>query len=127
MLGQARIAAAIPAADFERAKRYYRDTLGLTPSKETEDGAFYDGADGTWFVVFPSGGAASGTHTQIGFHVPDIQAEVLDLKARGVIFEEYDYPDLKTVDSIATLRTERVAWWKDSEGNMLSLWEIPEE
>ena len=59
--------------------------------------------------------------------VDDIEATVTELRSRGVTFEEYDYPDLKTVDSIATLGTERVAWWKDSEGNMLSVWEIPDE
>lgn len=126
-LTEARVATAIPAADFERAKSFYADKLGLKPSRETEDGAMYDCADGTWFVVFPSMGTASGTHTQMGFHVPDIEAEVRELKERGVVFEEYDYPDLKTVDSIAQLGTERVAWFKDSEGNTLSIWEIPEE
>jgi predicted enzyme related to lactoylglutathione lyase len=116
-LTDSRVAAAIPATDFERAKTY---------SKETEDGAFYDCDGGTWFVLFPSGGAASGSHTQVGFHVRDIEAEVRELKDRGVVFEEYDYPTLKTVDSIADLATERIAWFKDSEGNLLSLWEIPD-
>jgi catechol 2,3-dioxygenase-like lactoylglutathione lyase family enzyme len=74
--------ATLPVSDLQRAKDFYADRLGLTPSSETPGGAFYDCADGTRFVLFPSRGAASGTHTQLGFAVTDIAAEVAELTSR---------------------------------------------
>jgi hypothetical protein len=56
--------------------------------------------------------------------VKDVEAAVADLRAKGVTFEEYDMPGLKTVDGIAGLGEERVAWFKDPEGNILSLAQI---
>jgi hypothetical protein len=50
-----------------------------------------------------------------------IEADVRELKARGVVFEEYDLPHMKTVDSIATVERARAAWFRDSEGNILGL------
>jgi hypothetical protein len=76
---------------------------------------------GIQFLVFPSGGVASGSHTQIGWNVSDFEAEVRALKARGVVFEEYDYPTLKTVGGIATTPDGKAAWFKDSEGNLLGI------
>jgi hypothetical protein len=59
----------------------------------------------------------------MGFMVDDAKAEVAELKKAGVVFEEYDYPDLKTVDSIADIGDSVGAWFKDSEGNMLAVFE----
>jgi hypothetical protein len=53
--------------------------------------------------------------------VDDIEAEVAGLRARGVVFEEYNLPGLKTVDGIANTNAGRAAWFKDSEGNILGL------
>jgi catechol 2,3-dioxygenase-like lactoylglutathione lyase family enzyme len=121
MLSDARVHAALPATDLERARRFYADKLGLTPADENAGGLFYDGAGGTRFLVFPTQGKASGEHTQVGFLVDDIDAEVADLRARGVVFEEYDLPGFKTVDGIAEAGPTRGAWLKDSEGNLLGI------
>ncbi len=51
----------------------------------------------------------------------DLEGEVAALKARGVVFEEYDLPGLKTVNSVATLAQGKGAWFKDSEGNLLAV------
>jgi hypothetical protein len=61
----------------------------------------------------------------MGFTTPDIDAEVRDLKARGVVFEDYDFPTLKTVDSIATNGPTRSAWFRDSEGNIIGIVQMP--
>jgi predicted enzyme related to lactoylglutathione lyase len=67
-------------------------------------------------------GAPSGTHTQMGFAVADIAGEVKALKSKGVTFEEYDFPGLKTKDSIAEAPDgAQAAWFKDTEGNMLTI------
>jgi catechol 2,3-dioxygenase-like lactoylglutathione lyase family enzyme len=121
MLSECPIHAALPATDVERARRFYADRLGLTPESEGPDGLFYRCGGGTWFLVFPSGGTASGTHTQMTWNTPDIEAAVAELKARGVVFEEYDTPEVKTIDGVATLGQSKGAWFKDSEGNMLAL------
>src|SRR5437868_12509544 len=113
--------ATLPATDLERAKRFYAEKLGLTPQSEEPGGNMYNGGGNTRFLIYPSGGTASGSHTQMGWAVPDIESEVADLKARGVVFEEYNYPTLQTVNSVATTGSIKAAWFKDSEGNLLGL------
>jgi hypothetical protein len=95
--------------------------MGRTPESEAPGGIFFRCGGGTRFLVFPSGGTASGQHTQMGWTVDDIESEVADLKARGVVFEEYDTPYLKTVNSVATTGPIKAAWFKDTEGNLLGI------
>lgn len=121
MLANYPIHAVLPATDLERAKRFYAEKLGLTPEREDLGGLFYRCGAETRFLLYPSQGASSGLHTQIGWTVDDIEAEVADLKARGVVFEEYDTPHLKTVNGVATIGPTKAAWFKDSEGNFLAL------
>ncbi len=123
MLKQVRAAAMLPAQDLERAKAFYRDKLGLTPTQERDPmgGMLYELSDGTGFAVFLSSGKPSGTHTQMALEVPDLDAAVKDLRARGLKFEEYDNPELKTVNGIAEIAGTKVAWFKDSEGNLIAI------
>jgi catechol 2,3-dioxygenase-like lactoylglutathione lyase family enzyme len=88
------VAATMPAQDFERAKSFYSEKLGLTPVREGPGEAVYD-VNGMEFVIFPSSGKASGDHTQMGFEVDDLDGAVSSLRDRGVAFEEYDMPDFK--------------------------------
>ena len=125
MLSDARFHATLPCSDFERAKTFYADKLGLTPVDDQPAGAFYEGADGTRFLLFPSGGVASGSHTQMGFTVADIDATVADLKSRGVQFEDYDFAGFDKATSIASTGPVRSAWFKDSEGNLLGVVQLP--
>jgi catechol 2,3-dioxygenase-like lactoylglutathione lyase family enzyme len=118
----------LPAQDLGRARRFYSEKLGLKPTEERPGGLLYR-CGGASFALFESAGAASGTHTQMAWEVADIEAAVAALRNRGVVFEEYDLPDLKTVNGIATIQGnypskglgERGAWFRDSEGNMLGL------
>src|SRR5919197_5355809 len=121
MLSEDSIHDSLPATYLERARRFYADKLGLTPESEGPDGLFYRCGGATRFLVFPSAGAASGAHTQMTWNTSDIEATVTDLKARGVVFEAYDTPEVKTVNGVATLGESKGAWFKDSEGNMLAL------
>jgi predicted enzyme related to lactoylglutathione lyase len=125
MLSDARFEASLPCRDLRRAKSFYADKLGLTPTSEGPAGAFYQGRDGTRFILFPSSGSASGSHSQMGFMVADIGAEVRDLRQRGVQFEEYDFPGFDKSAGIADVGGARAAWFKDSEGNLLGLVEQP--
>ena len=123
MLKQVRAAAMLPAQDLERAKAFYRDKVGLTPTQERDPmgGLLYELSDGTGFAVFLSSGKSSGTHTQLALEVPDLDAAVKDLRARGLKFEEYDSPGLKTVNGIAEIAGTKVAFFKDSEGNLIAI------
>jgi catechol 2,3-dioxygenase-like lactoylglutathione lyase family enzyme len=115
----------LPAADIERAKRWYDEKLGLMPATENPGGVFYDVAGGTRFILYPTPNTNRGGHTQIGFAVDDIDSEVAELKARGVVFEEYDVPGLKTEGGIAQTGPSRAAWFKDSEGNTVGIVQLP--
>ncbi len=121
MLSSARTHATLPAADLDRARRFYEETLGFVPADVQPRGVFYEAAVGTRFLVFPSSGQASGSHTQIGFQVDDIVAEVAELRSRGVAFEAYDMPTFDRETMIATFGATRSAWFKDSEGNLIGI------
>ncbi len=110
----------IPVKDLARARQYYADKLGLTPARETPGGLVYEGKGG-WFLLFPSAGAGTSQSTQMGWETDDLQAVVSDLKSRGVVFMEYDLPNFKTVNSIASVGVGYAAWFKDSEGNILGI------
>jgi catechol 2,3-dioxygenase-like lactoylglutathione lyase family enzyme len=123
-LSDARVHTTLPASDLERAKDFYARKLSLKPSSERISGLYYDCADGTRFLLYRSRGAANGSHTQIGFAVADVEATVAELKAHGVTFEEYDLPGLKTEGGIGIVDGVRSAFFKDSEGNLLSVFEL---
>ena len=119
-LRDASVHTALPVSDLERAKLFFHKQLGLTPSSETESTAFYAAREGH-VAIFLSTGKPSGEHTQIGWTVADIEFTVAALRSQGVVFDEYDFPDFKTVDGIATFGTNRFAWFRDTEGNVHSL------
>jgi predicted enzyme related to lactoylglutathione lyase len=124
MLKKARVQTTLPVQDLSRARSFYATKLGLEPVEESAGGLTYECSGGR-FILFPSQGKPTGTHTQIGFAVENIENEVSELKRRGLTFEEYDFPGLKTVNSIATTGSSRAAWFKDSEGNLLGVVQLP--
>src|SRR5215218_6393350 len=131
-LSNSNVATRLPAQDLDRARAFYADKLGLEPADERPGGLLYRVGSGE-FALFASAGKPSGEHTQMGFEVEDIEAAVAELRARGVVFEEYDGPGLATRDGIADIegnypskraRGERGAWFRDSEGNLLGLGQL---
>ncbi|GAA2132092.1 VOC family protein [Kitasatospora kazusensis] len=122
MLTQARAMTMLPTADVGRSRGWYEEKLGLTPVEETEGANFYQLDDGSRFGLYPTPNTSRGGHTQLALVVADVAAEVAGLRARGVVFEEYDFPGLKTVDGIAAMSGGRAAaWFKDCEGNMIGM------
>jgi catechol 2,3-dioxygenase-like lactoylglutathione lyase family enzyme len=113
----------LPVEDLARAKAFYAEKLGLRPTREFEGALFYEGDGNSGFLLFPSGVRPSG-HTQMAWFVKDIVAMVAKLRGRGVQFEEYDFPGLKTNHGIADLGYEKAAWFHDSEGNLLALGQL---
>jgi hypothetical protein len=116
--------AKLPARDVERARVFYAERLNLTPFGEHSSHLFYE-IGGSHFMVYPSSGAASGTHDQIGFVVEDVESMVATLRSNGVNFEEYEPPlGASATDGITDFGGVKAAWFKDSEGNLLSIVEF---
>lgn len=123
MLSDKKTYATLPVSDLQRSRAFYRDTLGLHEEMVTEGGVMYD-SGGTQFFVYPSRFKASG-HTQMSWVVADIKAEVAALRARGIAFEAFDQPGIKSVDGIVQSGPEVwTAWFKDPDGNLLGLTQI---
>jgi predicted enzyme related to lactoylglutathione lyase len=121
MLSGSRVEANIPASDLERARNFYADTMGLTPTQEFGGEALaYRTASGTAFNIYRTDYAGQAGHTIAQWHVDDIESEVHDLKAKGVTFEVYDMPGVQWDGEIASIEgLGRAAWFKDSEGNIM--------
>jgi len=110
--------AVLPAVDLERIAAFYEDKVGLTVTRGIVGLTISDAPRPMY--VYPAAEASPGTFTQAALAVPDVRAAVEELRARGVVFEEYDTPMLKTRDGIApTPDGKEAAWFKDSEGNVL--------
>ena len=123
MLANSMVAPTLPAVDIKRARRFYEDKLGLKVAVEDPSpGIMLQCGKGTMMYVYQRA-ATKADHTVAGFMVDDIEAEVRELKRKGVKFEEYDMPSmgLKTVNSIATMGKMKSAWFKDTEGNILAV------
>ena len=122
MLSDSPIFTILPASDRERARAFYEEKLGLTPSQVQPNGDLEYETGGIRFYVTKSVGKSPGEFTQASWPVGDIDAAVAELRFRGVEFEEYDVADWKTVGGIAAVPgIGRAAYFKDSEGNLLGL------
>jgi catechol 2,3-dioxygenase-like lactoylglutathione lyase family enzyme len=110
----------LPVLDLERARRFYAEVLGLPEVGRTGDGKIlFGGSGGGLLALLPRAEPTRAEHTAVSFEVPDAAAAVHALRERGVVFEEYDLPGLRTTDSLCVLGSERAAWFKDPEGNLL--------
>ncbi len=123
MLSERRAHAVIPAPNPDRLRPFYEDVLGFKPVLIQPGAVIYAAGDGSRFALSGSG-AGGGMHTEIAFTVPDLAAEMAQLRARGVTFEEYETP--KTEDGIAELPAGRAAWLKDPDGNIVGLIQFSE-
>jgi len=123
MLMDAPVTTMLPVKDLERARRFYEGSLGLRPGGLKPDGKFTYECGGTTLALFPKEGGTKADHTAVSFRVPDIAASIAELKKAGVVFENYDFPGLKTVEHVCVLGAEKAAWFLDTEGNILCLHE----
>jgi hypothetical protein len=104
-----------------RARKFYEQKIGLKAKEEYAGGVIYECGKGSWVFMYPSAGAGTSMASTAFWAVDDVAAEVAELKKRGVVFEEYDMPGIKTVNAIATAGGAKTAWFKDSEGNILAI------
>lgn len=115
--------AVLRVEDYRRAKAFYHEVLGLPVDDVRPGDGIVLAGDGTQIELYERPGMPASANTVLAFHASDFEATVADLRARGVRFEDYDLPEagVKTVDGIAELAGTKVAWFKDSEGNILAV------
>jgi predicted enzyme related to lactoylglutathione lyase len=122
MLDTSSLTANIPAADLARAREFYADKLGLTPAQEVEGVMLVYRTAGSEFSVYETEYAGQSGHTIAQWHVADVDAEVRQLKDKGVTFEHYDMPGVEWDGDVASMGSMgKAAWFKDSENNILCL------
>ncbi len=120
MLGTYPIYVQIPAADLERARSFY-EGLGAQLVRDMGDVGLVMSSGGYEFGIYPSQSAGQAAHTLASWLVDDLDSVMAALRERGVEFEEYDLPNVRTVQGVADLGPARGAWFRDSEGNILAV------
>jgi catechol 2,3-dioxygenase-like lactoylglutathione lyase family enzyme len=126
MLASALVCATLPTTDLRRARRFYGESLGLPEADfGVEGGVFYRAGQGTMFRVYERP-PATAEHTVAVFLVQNLEQEMSELRSRGVSFEEYDLPGLKTENGVYTDEQSgfKGSWVKDPDGNILGLTEL---
>jgi len=124
MLGDHPIHPVLLATDLAAAREFYHDRLGLEILMESDDAIVVRCGGGTQLDVTKSTVGTADTQTQASWLVPDLRAEVAELRARGVEVQEYDMPGLKTEDGIADLGFALAAWVVDPGGNALGILQL---
>ena len=126
MLTDHKVYAVLPSRDLALAKAWFAEKTGTTPTKEDPGGLWYQCGDGTWFVVTHSDFAGTAGNTAVSFQVSEIEEVMRRYRSTGVVFEEYDLPDFKTVDGLFEMGPYKAAWFKDADGNIIELSEVLE-
>jgi len=120
MLGKSDATPMIAVQDLDRARKFYQDTLGLQQTDDFGEGFMLKSGD-TQLSVYRSEFAGTNKATALTFDVDDIQEEVSALKDKGIAFEHYDLEGLKANGDIYEAEGMKTAWFKDPDGNILSL------
>jgi catechol 2,3-dioxygenase-like lactoylglutathione lyase family enzyme len=120
-----KVSAVLCSTDLARSQDFYEQKVGLELSPESiPNHLLFDCGSGTTLLVYGRPGPNHADHTQVRFWSSDVEADVRDLLARGVVFEEYDFPTLQTIDHVATTAgIGKSAWFKDPDGNTLALFQ----
>jgi len=111
----------IPARDLARARRFYEEKVGLKAAQEIDGGVVYEFAKGTACFLYPTPNAGTSKASQAFWSVADVDSEIEALKARGVVFEDYDMPGERSASGAITAGGAKAAWFTDSEGNIMAL------
>jgi catechol 2,3-dioxygenase-like lactoylglutathione lyase family enzyme len=122
MLSNSHMTTILPVGEVDRARKFYEDKLGLQPEGAHADGSFWmRTGDGSNVALIPRPDRQPSQYTALSFEVGSLESEIRDLEGRGVRFEDYDMPGLKTENHIFRAEDEQCAWFTDTEGNILCL------
>ena len=124
MLNKAPVTTILPVIKMDRARDFYEKKLGLAPRGFAADGNFLFSCGGeATIALIPKPHGTKAEHTALSFEVGDVVKEIKELEKRGVVFEEYDLPGFKTVEHVCVVGSDKAAWFKDTEGNILCVHE----
>jgi predicted enzyme related to lactoylglutathione lyase len=124
MLGSSRVETIIPVTDLGRSEPFYGEILGLQRVPLPMPGYVrFNAGAGTTLCLYERGETKT-EHTLAGFTVEDLDAAMRDLRGKGVVFEDYDFPGFKTVNGVLAEGKMKTAWFKDPDGNILCLDEV---
>ncbi len=124
-LARSTVAVMLPVTDSDRAKQFYSESLGLDYTGTNDEGSpMYSLGGGSTLVLLPRPEGIRSDSTAMSFEVDDVANEVRDLEGRGVTFEDYDMPGLKTVGHVCEFGTEKAAWFHDPDGNVLCIHQV---
>ncbi|HEX7149374.1 MAG TPA: VOC family protein [Actinomycetota bacterium] len=112
------------AKDLAATREFYHDKVGLEILMENDDAIVFRCGNGTQLDVTKSTVGTADEQTQVSWEVPDLRAEVAELRSRGVKVEDYDMPGLKTEDGIADLGFALFAWIVDPGKNALGIMQL---
>lgn len=121
MLGNSNVHPVLLSTDLTQTREFYRDKLGLEILVEMGHAIEFRCGGGTKLVVSKSTTGTADSQTQIGWEVDELQAELDELRSRGVAIEEYDMPGLRTENGIADMGFAWMAWIVDPGKNALSI------
>ena len=116
MLANSRVSAVLPVVDLGRARKFYEEKLGLQAS-DAPGGVMFKCGQDSQLVLYQPNTPSKADHTAAGWEVDNVEEMVKVLREKGVVFEQYDMTDER---GIATMAGVKGAWFKDSEGNILS-------
>ena len=123
MLAEAEAVPMIAVKDIDRARKFYEETLGLE-TKDAMGGEVLEVKSGDTVInVYRSEHAGTNKATALTFAVDDIEAEIRNLRGKGIFFEEYDVPGLEKRGDLYVAEGMKTTWFKDPDGNILSLFE----
>ena len=125
MVTDRKISAVLCSTDLAKSQDFYEQKVGLKLSPQTiKNHLLFDCGDGTTLLVYGRPTPNEADHTQVRFWSGDVEADVRELVARGVTFEDYDFETLKTIEHVATTAgIGKSAWFKDPDGNTLALFQ----
>lgn len=124
MLGDHPIEVVLLATDLEASRDFYRDQVGLEIINETPSGVTFRCGGSTRLALSKSSVGTADSQTQAAWRVGDLDAELAELRSRGVIIEEYDLPGLTTIDGIADVGFARIAWFIDPGKNCIGVMQL---
>lgn len=124
MITNNRVSAVLCSTDLERSRKFYEDKVGLRLSPETiTNHLLFECGDGTSLLVYGRAAPSLADHTQVRFWSADVAADVRELAGRGVVFDELEIGEMKTIDHVLTSPIGKSAWFKDPDGNTLALFQ----
>lgn len=123
-LTHAGVTTILPVRNMDRARKFYEEKLGLEPEGFAAEGNYlFACGKGDHISLVPKPEGTKSDYTVMSFEVQGIERVITELEGKGIRFEDYDMPNLKTVNHISSMETEKAAWFKDTEGNFLCVHE----